>query len=177
MMFSKNISTASQSNFLGGAPEVALYLSLSLSRQNQIDRLGTAADTGASPSSSADSSLASWFTSIPQAIGAAAVAAIKFITPSAARPQATDKIDVGPGTSSYSEIQPLVDMNAIALGVLGVAALGTVGYGYYAASSSSKKRRRIGTRSAPSADAEDLLLLKLGQALISGKNRCFTDFF
>lgn len=150
-------------------------------RQSQVDRLGTAADTGvsAAPSSGGGGigSLANWFTAIPQAIGAAAVAAIKFVTPTAGHQHATDKIDYGhsPPNSglSYSEVQPFVDLNAIAFGVLGVAALGTVGYGYYAAVNSAKKRRRIGTRSAPSADAEDLLLLKLGQALISGRTAVY----
>ena len=121
-------------------------------------------------------------TGIPQAIGAAAVAAIKFITPKAG---ATSKID-GPSTSSqsgFSEIQPFVDLNQIAFGVLGVAALGTVGYGLYAKNNNSKNRRRISydsyqtsypqKRSAENSNDLDQLWLKIGQQIIKGKTMIF----
>ena len=131
------------------------------------------------------SSPISLLTGIPQAIGAAAVAAIKFITPKAG---ATSKIDgpSAPSQSGFSEIQPFVDLNQIAFGVLGVAALGTVGYGLYAKNNNSKNRRRISydnydsyqtsypqKRSAENSNDLDQLWLKIGQQIIKGKNVIF----
>ena len=81
-------------------------------------------------------------TSIPQAIGGAAVAAIKFITP---KPGPASKLAT-PGNpaadQTFSEIKPFVDLNQIVFGILGVAALGSVGYGVYANANNQKNRRR-----------------------------------
>ena len=114
-------------------------------------------------------------TGIPQAIGAAAVAAIKFITPS---PQgASSKIDTPAKrpSSSYSEIKPMVDLNQVVFGVLGVAALGTVGYGVYA-SSQKKKKRRIdyGGYYKRSADEDELWMRVLSGRTLLFKTRLKT---
>merc|ERR1712083_897248 len=108
----------SVNNFLGEGPQ-------------EINRVGSASDLVPQQQSSSDQSVGSWLTSIPEAIGAASVAAIKFITPTN---PATKKIDNGPSSisGSFSEIQPSVNLNQITFGILGVAALGTVGYGLYA---------------------------------------------
>ena len=78
-----------------------------------------------------------------------------------------------PGTtSSYSEIKPMLDLNSIAMGVLGVAALGTVGFGVYSANSSKNKKRRISYRSVPD-DEEGLqeLWLNVAKGILKGKKR------
>ena len=104
-------------------------------------------------------------TSIPQAIGAAAVAAIKFITPQGGG--AASKIANEPSsTSSYSEIKPFVDLNQIAFGVLGVAALGSVGYATYANRNKNKKRR-IYQRSAN--NEVDQMWIQIGKLIFKGK--------
>ena len=89
-----------------------------------------------------------------------------------------------PGTtSSYSEIKPMLDLNSIAMGVLGVAALGTVGFGVYSANSSKNKKRRISYRSVP--DEEEELWLIVAKGILKGKKKktffmfsyyCFTNF-
>ena len=88
-----------------------------------------------------------------------------------------------PSQSGFSEIQPFVDLNQIAFGVLGVAALGTVGYGLYAKNNNSKNRRRISydsyqttypqKRSAENSNDLDQLWLKIGQQIIKGKTMIF----
>ena len=77
-----------------------------------------------------------------------------------------------PGTtSSYSEIKPMLDLNSIAMGVLGVAALGTVGFGVYSANSSKNKKRRISYRSVP--DEEEELWLNVAKGILKGKKNDF----
>ena len=105
-------------------------------------------------------------TSIPQAIGAAAVAAIKFITPQGGG--AASKIANDPSsTSSYSEIKPFVDLNQIAFGVLGVAALGSVGYATYASRNKNKNRRIRYQRSAN--NEVDQMWIQIGKLIFKGK--------
>ena len=80
-----------------------------------------------------------------------------------------------PGTtSSYSEIKPMLDLNSIAMGVLGVAALGTVGFGVYSANSSKNKKRRISYRSVP--DEEELWLI-VAKGILKGKKKTFVLCF
>ena len=75
-----------------------------------------------------------------------------------------------PADTTYSEIKPMFDMNSVAMGILGVAALGTVGFGVYSANSSSnKKRRRISYRSVPD-DEEEELWLKVAKGILKGKS-------
>ena len=72
-----------------------------------------------------------------------------------------------PGVSStYSEVKPMLDLNSVAMGVLGVAALGTVGFGVYSANSSKNKKRRISYRSVP----DEELWLKVAKGILKGKN-------
>jgi len=152
-------------NFLGDGPQ-----------KPNPDRIGTVSSgptAATAPAAGAsDAGLTGLLTSIPQAIGAASVAAIKFITPSGAQGPA-NKIDTPsrpPGTtSSYSEIKPMLDLNSIAMGVLGVAALGTVGFGVYSANSSKNKKRRISYRSVPD-DEEGLqeLWLNVAKGILKG---------
>ena len=79
-----------------------------------------------------------------------------------------------PGTtSSYSEIKPMLDLNSIAMGVLGVAALGTVGFGVYSANSSKNKKRRISYRSVPD---EEELWLNVAKGILKGKKNFFLFF-
>ena len=79
-----------------------------------------------------------------------------------------------PGTtSSYSEIKPMLDLNSIAMGVLGVAALGTVGFGVYSANSSKNKKRRISYRSVPD---EEELWLNVAKVILKGKKNFFEIF-
>ena len=79
-----------------------------------------------------------------------------------------------PGTtSSYSEIKPMLDLNSIAMGVLGVAALGTVGFGVYSANSSKNKKRRISYRSVPD---EEELWLNVAKGILKGKKIFFYYF-
>ena len=81
-----------------------------------------------------------------------------------------------PGTtSSYSEIKPMLDLNSIAMGVLGVAALGTVGFGVYSANSSKNKKRRISYRSVP--DEEEELWLNVAKGILKGKKNFFSLCF
>jgi len=149
-------------NFLGEGPQ-----------KPNPDRIGTVSSgptaATAPAAGAADAGLTGLLTSIPQAIGAASVAAIKFITPSGAQGPA-NKIDTPsrpPGTtSSYSEIKPMLDLNSIAMGVLGVAALGTVGFGVYSANSSKNKKRRISYRSVP--DEEEELWLNVAKGILKG---------
>ena len=58
------------------------------------------------------------------------------------------------------------------MGVLGVAALGTVGFGVYSANSSKNKKRRISYRSVPD-DEEGLqeLWLNVAKGILKGKKR------
>ena len=80
-----------------------------------------------------------------------------------------------PGTtSSYSEIKPMLDLNSIAMGVLGVAALGTVGFGVYSANSSKNKKRRISYRSVPD---EEELWLNVAKGILKGKKNFFFNIF
>ena len=80
-----------------------------------------------------------------------------------------------PGTtSSYSEIKPMLDLNSIAMGVLGVAALGTVGFGVYSANSSKNKKRRISYRSVPD---EEELWLNVAKGILKGKKNFFLNVF
>lgn len=144
---------------------------------NEINRIGVASDNsqqgsvasapaGASPGGG----LAAWLNTIPQAVGAAAVAAIKFITPSPTPPNR--RVDVDPyAPSTYSEIKPMVDVNQLIFGVLGVAALGTVGYSVYAAKSKTAKRR-IYQRSVPlegDEETKEFLWKQVGKAILKGK--------
>ena len=77
-----------------------------------------------------------------------------------------------PGTtSSYSEIKPMLDLNSIAMGVLGVAALGTVGFGVYSANSSKNKKRRISYRSVPDEEGLQELWLNVAKGILKGKKR------
>ena len=106
-------------------------------------------------------------TSIPQAIGAAAVAAIKFITPQGGGAASKIADSINPSsTSSYSEIKPFVDLNQIAFGVLGVAALGSVGYATYA-NRNKNKNRRIYQRSAN--NEVDQMWIQIGKLIFKGK--------
>ena len=147
---------------------------------NEINRIGVASDNsqqGSVASAPAGASaggggagLAAWLNTIPQAVGAAAVAAIKFITPSPTPPNR--RVDVDPyAPSTYSEIKPMVDVNQLFFGVLGVAALGTVGYSVYAAKSKTAKRR-IYQRSVPlegEEESEEFLWKQVGKAILKGK--------
>ena len=148
---------------------------------NEINRIGVASDNsqqgsvasapaGASPGGGG-AGLAAWLNTIPQAVGAAAVAAIKFITPSPT-PAPNRRVDVDPyAPSTYSEIKPMVDVNQLVFGVLGVAALGTVGYSVYAAKSKTAKRR-IYQRSVPlegDEESKEFLWKQVGKAILKGK--------
>ena len=145
---------------------------------NEINRIGVASDNsqqgsvasapaGASPGAG----FAAWLNTIPQAVGAAAVAAIKFITPSPT-PAPNRRVDVDPyAPSTYSEIKPMVDVNQLVFGVLGVAALGTVGYSVYAAKSKTAKRR-IYQRSVPlegDEESKEFLWKQVGKAILKGR--------
>ena len=145
---------------------------------NEINRIGVASDNSqqgsvasAPAGASAGAGLAAWLNTIPQAVGAAAVAAIKFITPSPT-PAPNRRVDVDPyAPSTYSEIKPMVDVNQLVFGVLGVAALGTVGYSVYAAKSKTAKRR-IYQRSVPlegDEETKEFLWKQVGKAILKGK--------
>ena len=116
----------------------------------------------------------SLLTSIPQAIGGAAVAAIKFITP---KPGPASKLATpnNPATETFSEIKPFVDLNQIVFGILGVAALGSVGYGVYANANNQKNRRRTNhihqtSFSKRSVNIEgDQLWSQIEKSIIKGK--------
>ena len=67
----------------------------------------------------------------------------------------------------------MLDLNSVAMGVLGVAALGTVGFGVYSANSSSnKKRRRISYRSAENPDE---LWLQVAKGILKGRIFSFVN--
>lgn len=147
---------------------------------NNVDRIGVAASASAgggssSSSSTAQSPVLNWLTNVPQAIGGAAVAAIKFITPTISEnnvpAEASDKISSS-SSSSFSQINPFINLNQVAFGILGVAALGTVGYGLYAKQSNTKNRRRIYQRSIQDED-HDKLWISVGQMLLKGKKWYF----
>ena len=121
------------------------------------------------------SSPLSLLTSIPEAIGGAAVAAIKFITP---KPGPASKLATpnNPATNSFSEIKPFVDLNQIVFGILGVAALGSVGYGVYANANNQKNRRRIyqTSYSKRSVNSEgDQLWSRIEKSIIKGKTETY----
>ncbi len=151
--------------------------------QQPVDRIGVQATEAQQPATGGQDSIVSLLTSIPQAIGAAAVAAIKFITPSSAGSNPTQiQNKVGrPSETTYSEVKPFIDLNQVAFGVLGVAALGTVGYGVYAANSNSKaktaNRRKIYYKRSADESAQDLdrVWMKVAQSLLKG--RPFNDSF
>ena len=121
------------------------------------------------------SSPLSLLTSIPEAIGGAAVAAIKFITP---KPSPASKLATpnNPATNTFSTIQPDVDLNQIIFGILGVAALGSVGYGVYA-NANNKKNRRISYQtsySKRSVNSEgDQLWSQIEESIIKGKTETY----
>ena len=121
------------------------------------------------------SSPLSLLTSIPQAIGGAAVAAIKFITP---KPGPASKLATpnNPATNTFSEIQPSVDLNQIVFGILGVVALGSVGYGVYANANNQKSRRRIHQTSFSkrSVNSEgDQLWSQIEKSIMKGKTKTY----
>ena len=60
------------------------------------------------------------------------------------------------------------------MGVLGVAALGTVGFGVYSANSSKNKKRRISYRSVPD---EEELWLNVAKGILKGKKKNFFQYF
>ena len=152
--------------------------------ENDINRIGVASNIpSARPTQTTSSEvnaiggssvdfISSWLTNIPQAIGAASVAAIKFITPSAAAPGAATKIAAHnpAGAQTYSELKPMVDVNQLAFGILGVAALGTVGYSLYASKGATKRRRYQKRSAVTNQDIDqDLLLMQIGKAILKGK--------
>ena len=121
------------------------------------------------------SSPLSLLTSIPQAIGGAAVAAIKFITP---KPGPASKLATpnNPATETFSEIKPFVDLNQIVFGILGVAALGSVGYGVYANSNNQENRRRIHQTSFSKRSVNkegDQLWSQIEKSIIKGKTETY----
>jgi hypothetical protein len=147
------------------------FLEPQASADNKINRVGIAVEDDSSTSSSA-ASWTSWLTSIPQAIGTLAVAAIKFITPSEASSAGpVNKID-RPSQSSYSEIKPMLDTRSIAIGILGVGALGTVAYSLLAASETQKKRR-ISERSVNDDEQQQhqKWLLEVGKTVLKGRKK------
>ena len=151
--------------------------------ENDINRIGVASNLpSARPTQTTSSEvnaiggssvdfISSWLTNIPQAIGAASVAAIKFITPSAAAPGAATKIAADPSRpdQTFSELKPMVDVNQLAFGILGVAALGTVGYSLYAAKGAKKRRYQKRSAATNQEIDQDQLLMKIGKAILKGK--------
>ena len=150
---------------------------------NEIDRIGVAGSgSGSGPSGGTTSTYdGSLLTVISQTVGSLAAAAIKFITPSPSS-QPASKNPTNPD-QSFSEIRPFLDLNQVTFGILGVAALGTVGYGLYASNARRKSNRRIyqnnySKRSVNEYEThdEDDLWKQIGKAILKGRLIIFGKF-
>ena len=143
---------------------------------NEVDRIGVAGSgSGSGPSGGTSSTYdGSLLTVISQAVGSLAAAAIKFITPSPSS-QPTSKNPYNPA-QSFSEIKPFLDLNQVTFGILGVAALGTVGYGLYASNARKKSKRRIYQKRSVNEnenEIQDHLWMQIGKAILKGRTTFF----